>query len=237
LEGRYTGTNDPLTGLPIGELVEPLTAEWPVAKQLAGSSVRLEGLDPAAHGQALWETTGGLQNAVLWQYMSEGPFTARSEFDTAMHDAAGKRDPVFYAIVDKGSSRALGRAAFLNIKPANRCVEVGHLLFAKELQRTRGTTEALYLMARYAFDELRYRRYEWKCNALNAKSRRAAERFGFVFEGVFRQHMIVKGRNRDSAWYSILANEWPGVKRALESWLAPENFDGQGRQRRRLSEF
>jgi RimJ/RimL family protein N-acetyltransferase len=218
-------------------LVEPLTAEWPVAKELAGSWVRLEGLNPQLHGEALWESTGGLKNAALWQYMSEGPFTERSEFDLAMHDAAGKQDPVFYAIVEQAGSRAVGRAAFLNIKPTNRCVEVGHLLFAQELQRTRGATEALYLMARYAFDELRYRRYEWKCNALNAKSRQAAERFGFVFEGVFRQHMIVKGRSRDSAWYSMLADEWPDVKLALENWLAPENFDAQGRQRRRLSDF
>jgi RimJ/RimL family protein N-acetyltransferase len=169
--------------------------------------------------------------------MSEGPFNERHEFDTAMHDAARHEDPVFFAIIDQATGRAIGRCALLNIRPKHRCVEVGHLLFSPQLQRTRGATEALYLMARYAFDELGYRRYEWKCNALNAKSRAAAERFGFIFEGVFRQHMIIKGRSRDSAWFSMLAEEWPKVRKALETWLSPTNFDDAGNQRKRLSEL
>jgi RimJ/RimL family protein N-acetyltransferase len=229
---------DPVTGLLIGRLVEPpLTAEWPVARTMPGHAVRLEPLDPDVHGDALWKAAGGIQNAALWQYMPGGPFLERQDFDKAIGDSAKNAEMVFFAIIDQVTGQAAGECAFLNIKPNHRSVEVGHLMFSPQLQRTRGATEALYLMARYAFDQLHYRRYEWKCNALNAKSRQAAERFGFRFEGVFRQHMIVKGRSRDSAWFSIVAEEWPAVRRALEAWLAPENFDEHGKQRRRLQEF
>ncbi len=141
---------------------------------------------------------------------------------------------MFLAIVDNASGNAVGRAAYMNIVPNHRTIEVGHLMFSPQLQRTRLATEAMYLMMRHVFDDLRYRRYEWKCNAQNLGSRRAALRLGFSFEGIFRQHMIVKGRNRDTAWFSIVDGEWPAIKSALEQWLEPQNFDEHGTQRMRL---
>jgi len=220
-----------LSGLP----VRP--ALWPETQGLTGQSVRIERLQPEIHGDALWETTGGLHNAALWEYMGDGPFAARGEMDTALTLASEKRDPIYFAIVDQETGQAVGRCSYLNIRPEHGVIEVGNLVFSAALQRTRGATEALYLMARNAFDHLGYRRYEWKCNALNVKSRQAALRTGFVFEGIFRQHMIVKGRNRDTAWFSILDQEWPQVRAATENWLAAENFDDNGRQRQRLSYF
>jgi RimJ/RimL family protein N-acetyltransferase len=212
-------------------------ALWPGTKILAGETVRIERLDPAIHGEALWETTGGLRNAALWDYMGDGPFLTQSEMDAALKLASENRDPAYFAIVDQKAGKAVGRCSYLNIRTEHGVIEVGNLVFSAALQRTRGATEALYLMARNAFDHLGYRRYEWKCNALNAKSRQAALRTGFVFEGIFRQHMIVKGRNRDTAWFSILDKEWPAVRSALESWLAADNFDESGQQRRRLAEL
>jgi RimJ/RimL family protein N-acetyltransferase len=148
---------------------------------------------------------------------------------------AASEDPLFYAIVDRASGRAVGRAALMRIEPLHRVIEVGSILFTPPLQRTRGATEAMYLMARYVFDELGYRRYEWKCNALNEPSRAAALRLGFTYEGLFRQHMIIKGRNRDTAWYSMIDTEWQARRARFETWLAPENFDASGRQRTALS--
>jgi RimJ/RimL family protein N-acetyltransferase len=148
---------------------------------------------------------------------------------------AASADPLFYAIVDRASGLAVGRAALMRIEPAHRVIEVGSILFTPGLQRTRGATEAMYLMARYVFDDLGYRRYEWKCNALNQPSRAAALRLGFTYEGLFRQHMIIKGRNRDTAWYSMIDTEWRARRGRIETWLAPENFDANGRQRTALS--
>ena len=148
-----------------------------------------------------------------------------------MEKKSASEDPLFFAILDKPSCAPAGYACFMRIEPAHRCIEVGSILFAPSLQRTRGATEAMYLMARHVFEDLGYRRYEWKCNTLNEPSRRAALRLGFTFEGVFRQHMIVKGRNRDTAWYSMLDHEWPARKAAFERWLDPGNFDDQGRQK------
>ena len=214
--------------------MEPLTAIWPEPKELPGRYVKLLPLRAELHGEDLWKVLGGPHNAALWQYMPEGPFTHREAFDAAICQAQSQTDPLFFAIVDSSSRQALGRCAFLNIKPNHRTIEVGHLIYAPQLQRTRGATETFYLLAKYAFDELQYRRLEWKCNALNARSRSAALRLGFRFEGIFRQHMIIKGRNRDSAWFSIIDQEWPTVKAALEDWLADENFDERGTQRKRL---
>jgi len=172
---------------------------------------------------------------VLWTYMFDGPFRDRPSFDRALEWKATSHDPLFFAIVDRSSRRATGQAAFMRIEPTHRVIEVGSILYTRPLQRTRGATEAMYLMARYVFEELQYRRYEWKCNSLNAASRTAALRLGFTFEGVFRQHMIVKGRSRDTAWYSILDSEWPARKAAFERWLSPDNFDAHGRQKTALS--
>jgi RimJ/RimL family protein N-acetyltransferase len=217
--------------LPVGEAVDPRPARRPQRVALQGRYIDVAPLDPAAHGDALFEGSAGSANDGLWAYLFDGPFHDRPTFDRALERKATSEDPLFFAIVDRGSRRATGIAAFMRIEPTHRVIEVGSILYTKALQRTRGATEAMYLMARYVFEELEYRRYEWKCNALNAASRGAALRLGFAFEGVFRQHMIVKGRSRDTAWYSMIDAEWPARKAAFERWLTPDNFDREGRQR------
>jgi RimJ/RimL family protein N-acetyltransferase len=180
-------------------------------------------LDTAAHGDSLWQKTGGAQNAELWDYMPDGPFTDRPSFDEHLARKAASADPLFFALVDNSSGEAAGLASLMRIDAKNRVIEVGGIMYSPALQRTPGGTEAMYLLARYVFDDLGYRRYEWKCNALNAPSRAAALRYGFSFEGIFRQHMIVKRRNRDTAWFSMLDGEWPARRQAFEDWLRPEN--------------
>jgi len=167
--------------------------------------------------------------------MPDGPFLEREAFDENMRSKEVSEDPLFYAIVDRRTRLAVGRAALMRIDPQNRVIEVGNIMYTLALQRTRGATEAMYLLARYVFEDLGYRRYEWKCNALNEPSRRAALRLGFSFEGIFRQHMIVKGRNRDTAWFSMLDSEWPARKREFERWLDGSNFDSQGLQKTPLN--
>ena len=195
---------------------------------LDGTSVTLMPLAPAAHARDLFEALRGADH--LWTYLTYGPFTDYTSFRAHTDELAASSDPFFFSIVETPSGRAVGRAALMRIEPAHRVIEVGHILYSPGLQRTRGATEAMYLLARYVFEDLGYRRYEWKCNALNEGSRAAAGRLGFVYEGTFRQHMIVKGRNRDTAWFSMLDVEWPERKRAFERWLAPANFDANGRQ-------
>jgi RimJ/RimL family protein N-acetyltransferase len=197
---------------------------------LSGRYVTVAPLDPAQHGDDLWEATRGEENYALWRYLPDGPFELRAEFDKNLAVMAASRDHLFFAIVDNQSGKAVGRAAYLRIEPKHRCIEVGSILYSPALQKTRGATEAMFLMARHVFEELGYRRYEWKCNALNEPSRRAALRLGFTFEGIFRQHMIVKGENRDTAWFSMLDWEWPAQKQAFERWLDPANFSSDGRQ-------
>lgn len=167
--------------------------------------------------------------------MADGPYRDYETFEAAIRKKAESEDPLFFAIVDPRSGGALGYASFLRIEPNHRVIEVGSIVYSPALQRTPGATEAMYLMSRYVFEQLGYRRYEWKCHALNERSRRAALRLGFQFEGIFRQHMIVKGRNRDTAWFSMLDREWPERKQNFERWLAPENFDAHGRQQVSLS--
>jgi len=204
---------------------------------LEGRYVILAPLDARSHGDALWEATRGEQNDALWQYLAEGPFRDRKDFDKTLEGMAASEDPLFFAIIDGASGHAAGRASYLRIDPKHGSIEVGSILYSPALQRTRGATEAMYLMARHAFEDLGYRRYEWKCNALNEPSRRAALRLGFTFEGIFRQHQIVKGRNRDTAWFSMLDGEWPRRKEAFERWLDPENFSATGEQKRKLGEL
>jgi RimJ/RimL family protein N-acetyltransferase len=192
--------------------------------------VTLEPLDRAAHGDALWDAIRAPENDDLWRYLFDGPFRDRAAFDASLDRKSSGGDPLFFAIVDRASGRAAGYASYMRIEPAHRAIEVGSILYTPALQRTAGATEAMYLMARHVFDDLGYRRYEWKCNAANAASRRAALRLGFVFEGIFRQHMIVKGTSRDTAWFSMLDREWPARKAAFERWLDPANFDAEGRQ-------
>jgi RimJ/RimL family protein N-acetyltransferase len=209
-------------------------AKRPERTTVKGQFVTIAPLDPAIHAQALWEGTQGAENERLWTYVFAGPFPDRADFETYLIQRAAAEDPLSFAILDHASGRAVGLAALMRIEPEHRSIEVGSILHTPVLQRTRGATEAMYLIARHVFEELGYRRYEWKCNALNETSRRAALRLGFTFEGVFRQHMIVKGRNRDTAWFSMLDCEWPKRKAGFERWLNPSNFDATGRQRSSL---
>ena len=206
----------------------------PTRVKLGGRYVLIEPLNPARHTDALWQGLGGAANETLWLYMPDGPFAERAAFDAYMEAKAISEDPLFFAIVDRMTGLAAGRATLMRIDPLNRVIEVGGIIYTRALQRSRGATEAMYLLARYVFEDLGYRRYEWKCNALNEPSRRAALRLGFSFEGVFRQHMIIKGQNRDTAWFSMLDSEWAARKRAFERWLEETNFDSEGNQITRL---
>lgn len=220
---------------PLGPLVDGAPAKRPGRATLPGRHVTLAPLDVARDGFALWEGTGGAGHDHLWTYMFHGPFHDRGTFYSHLQTKSVSEDPLFLAILDAASNRALGHASYMRIKPEHRCIEVGNILYAPALQRTIGATEAMYLMARHVFEKLGYSRYEWKCDALNAASRSAALRLGFQFEGVFRQHMIIKGRNRDTAWFAMLDSEWPARKAAFERWLAGSNFDAQGTQKVSLS--
>jgi RimJ/RimL family protein N-acetyltransferase len=211
---------------------------WPARSALSGRDVALEPIDPRRHGSDLFLLShAGDKTRDLWTYMPYGPFADAVAFEGWLRGCAAASDPIFFAVRDRQSGQAAGMASYLNVVPENGVIEIGHIWFAPCLQGTRQSTEALFLMIRHAVDELRYRRVEWKCNALNEASRRAALRLGFTFEGIFRQHMIVKGRNRDTAWFSILDREWPDIRANFEAWLSPDNFDPQGRQRRSLSEL
>ncbi|CAA9543042.1 MAG: Protein export cytoplasm protein SecA ATPase RNA helicase [uncultured Thermomicrobiales bacterium] len=221
----------------VGSLGAPLDwspVEAPARIVLTGARVRLEPLDPERHGREMFAAQGSDADPDLWTWMSSGPYDDEHTFRRYLETAATGDDPMFFAILDEASEDASGVAAFLRIDPANGVVEIGHIWFGSRLQRTPAATESLFLLARHAFDGLGYRRLEWKCNALNSRSRRAAVRFGFSYEGTFRQHMVVKGRNRDTAWYAIVDDEWPPVRAAFEAWLAPANFDSEGVQRRSL---
>jgi RimJ/RimL family protein N-acetyltransferase len=222
---------DPRTGQPVGFPVDATPARPPGPVTLTGRYGAVERLDPERHGGPLWEAVAG--HPPLWTYMSFGPFVEAAAFSQWLASRPPSTDPYFYAIVAP-DGRAIGLAALMSIRPEMRVIEVGNILLAPRLQRTPLATEAQYLLARYAFETLGYRRYEWKCDALNAASRRAAQRFGFRHEGIFRDHMIIKGRSRDTAWCAMLEAEWPARKAAFERWLAPENFDAAGAQRERL---
>jgi RimJ/RimL family protein N-acetyltransferase len=221
--------------LPLGPIVASPAAAHPEKVAIRGRIVDLEPLDPAAHAESLFALTCGPERESLWRYLLKGPFDDRQQFDAYLQQLAASDDPLCFAIVEKRSGRAVGWANYMRIEPAHRVLEVGNVMFSPALKRTTGATEAIYLMARNAFDVLGYRRFEWKCNALNAASRRAAIRFGFTFEGIFRQHMVVKGHSRDTAWFSMIDSEWPSRKKAFETWLSPSNFDEGGNQRVSLS--
>jgi len=219
----------------VGDPVDPSSSPRPQRTTLEGRTVKLVPLDAHDHLEDLWLATGGPDNEHLWTYMFEWPFQNRSSLEANLQRKEASDDPLYYTIIDKASGDAVGWAAFMRMEPLQRVMEVGSIMFTSRIQRTYGATEAMYLMARYAFENLHIRRYEWKCDALNEPSRRAALRLGFKFEGLFRQHMVVKGRNRDTAWYSMLDSEWPGRKRAFEQWLDSKNFDEHGKQRVSLS--
>jgi RimJ/RimL family protein N-acetyltransferase len=223
---------DPSHGAKLGPRVDATPAAPPAPVRLEGRFGRIEKLDATAHASALWDAVRG--HDAIWTYLSYGPFANAADFSAWLTGRARLTDPYSYAVVEGASGHAVGIVTLMEIRPAVRVIEVGNILYSPALQRTALATEAQYLLARYAFETLRYRRYEWKCNALNAASRRAALRFGFTFEGVFRQHMIVKGRSRDTAWYAMLDSEWPARKRAFEHWLDSGNFGHDGVQKTSL---
>ncbi len=225
----------PSTGQPVGLPVANATpGPRPGPVTLEGRYGRVERL-AQHHDKDLWDAVNG--HDTIWTYMSGyGPFPDFPAFSKWVGSRPPLEDPYSYAILDK-SGRAVGISTLMEIKPAMRSIEVGHIVYSPALQRTPLGTEAQYLLARYVFETLGYRRYEWKCNALNAPSHRAALRYGFVYEGILRQAMIAKGRNRDTTYFSMLDSEWPARKLAFERWLAPENFDGKGRQRVSLVEM
>lgn len=223
--------------LPLGAPVPGSPARRPEPTVLEGRHVRLVPFDAARHAAPLYAASHGPQKEALWAYLFPAPFADVDAFTRSYAEAATKADPLLFAIEETGSGDVVGHATYMRIEPGHRVIEVGNILYTPRLQRTPGATEAMYLMARHAFDALGYRRYEWKCNALNAPSRRAAERLGFSFEGIFRKHMIVKGLNRDTAWFAMTDDDWPRVKAAFEAWLDPENFDADGRQKETLEDI
>lgn len=222
-------------GQPIGDPV----AYWkPVAPPprtpIEGRYCRIEPIDPERHAAQLFEAISGDQDGRSWTYMAYGPFATLPEYRAWMKSTCLGDDPLYHAVIDAPTGKAVGVASYLRIDPKVGVIETGNIHYSPRLQRTRAATEAMYLMARRVFDELRYRRYEWKCDALNAPSRKAAIRFGFSYEGIFRQATIYKGRNRDTAWYAMIDKEWPALKAAYETWLDPANFDAAGNQKQAL---
>ncbi len=200
---------------------------------LCGRTVALEPLDAGHHAAALWQAVKGHDE--LWTWLPDGPYATEADLRRAIEEKQSALGAVFLAIVPTATGTAAGYASYMRMEPAQGVVEVGNILLTPGLQRTTAATEAMYLMAAHIFDRLGYRRYEWKCNAKNEPSRRAALRLGFTLEGIFRQHMVVKGMNRDTAWFSMLDREWPARKRAFEAWLNPANHDEEGRQRQSLT--
>ncbi len=208
----------------------------PERSTLHGAHVIVRPVDADRDADPLYQVShpprGDLE---IWTYLPDGPYDGVEHLGQMLAWAETSQDPLYFTLVKRPEERPMGLASYLRITPEFGVIEIGHILFGVPLQRTTAATEAVFLLARHAFDQLGYRRLEWKCNALNAASRRAAERFGFTFEGVFRNHQVVKGRNRDTAWYSIVDDEWPAIREAFEAWLAPENFDPDGVQKRALS--
>ena len=225
-------------GQPIGFPLPGWTARpRPPRSVMTGRYCRVEPIDPERHAEQLHRANAADREARIWTYLAYGPFDSAAAYRRWMEGTCLGDDPLFHAVVDGASGEATGVASYLRIDPPVGVIEVGHINYAPALQRSPAATEAMYLMMRRVFDELGYRRYEWKCDAVNAPSRAAAERLGFTYEGIFRQATIYKGRNRDTAWYSITDQEWPRIKAAFESWLDPANFDAQGKQRKRLSDL
>jgi RimJ/RimL family protein N-acetyltransferase len=232
------GTSQALTNAYHQAIGAPLP-EWttrplPERKTIEGRYCRLEPLTPAQHAEGLWQAVSSAPDGRDWTYLTVGPFAQADAFLSHLTQAAASEDPLHYVVIDKRSGLAVGSLALMRIDPKNGVMEVGHVTFTSLLQRTPLSTEAQFLLMQYAFEQLGYRRYEWKCDSLNAPSRAAAERLGFRFEGIFRQAIVYKGRSRDTAWFSILDHEWSDLRTAFERWLAPENFDAQGQQLTRL---
>jgi RimJ/RimL family protein N-acetyltransferase len=226
-----------MTSRPVGPIVDPLPpGAAPDLRPLHGRWTRLDALSLAHHGLSLWNSFAHDDpNGDVWTWMPYGPFADEATFLEWLKAREAARDPWFYAIVKRDTGMAVGMGAFMRLDAANGAIEIGNIWMSPVLQRTREATEAIYLMMRHAFDDLGVRRLEWKCDALNTPSRQAATRFGFQFEGLFKQHMIIKGRNRDTAWFAIIDKDWPKIRAGFEAWLDEGNFDEAGRQRSTLS--
>jgi RimJ/RimL family protein N-acetyltransferase len=217
---------------PVGPIVDPVpSGVKPDLRPLHGRWIRLDPLNAAHHGPSLYKNALG---GDIWTWLPYGPFADEAAFLLWAKEREAQRDPWFYAFVKRDCGESLGMGAFMRHDAINGVIEIGHIWMTPPLQRTRESTESIYLMMRHAFDDLGVRRLEWKCDALNAPSRAAALRFGFQFEGVFRQHMIVKGRNRDTAWFAIIDKDWPKARAGFEAWLEEGNFDGDGVQKQPL---
>lgn len=225
-------------GHPIGDALPNFKpGDLPKMERLEGRYVIVECLSKDKHGADLYEVYGPDSPADMWTYLFQNPVQSQEEWSALLDQMLADQDRFYYAIVDKESGKALGTFALMRINRGSRVIEVGSVTYSPQLKRTRLATEAQYLLARYVFEELEYRRYEWKCDALNQPSRYAAERLGFIYEGTFRQAVVYKGRNRDTDWLAMIDRDWPAVKTRLEKWLSPDNFDENGQQIKALSDF
>jgi RimJ/RimL family protein N-acetyltransferase len=225
-------------GQPIGAALPDWTARpLPPRSPMIGRLCRIEPINSARHAAELHDAYQQDREGRNWTYLGYGPFDSLGAWSAWMERTCRGSDPLFHAIIDGATGRAVGMASYLRLDPGAGVIEVGHIHYSPLLQRRTAATEAMYLMMRRVFEELGYRRYEWKCDALNQPSRHAARRLGFSFEGVFRQATIYKGRNRDTAWYAIIDRDWPALAEAYERWLDPGNFDARGRQRLHLADL
>jgi RimJ/RimL family protein N-acetyltransferase len=223
-------------GQPIGPPVPGWTPRpLPPRTAIEGRFCRVEPVDVTRHAAELYDANGDDRDGRNWTYLPHGPYPSFEDYRAYLETAAVRDDPLIHAIIDRASGRAVGVASLMRIDPTNGVIEVGGINYSPRLQRRPAATEAMYLLMRRVFDELRYRRYEWKCDCLNAASRAAAQRLGFRYEGLFRQATVYKGRSRDTAWFSIIDREWPPLRRAFEAWLDPGNFDAAGHQRQSLA--
>jgi RimJ/RimL family protein N-acetyltransferase len=231
---RVSATLPGMTGpteRPLGERLDWTAAKSPARASLRGSHVLLRPVNATTDAEPLYAVSHPPDgDPAIWTYLPDGPYESAEHLRQMLAWAETSKDRLSFTLVLLPDERPLGLASYLRITTEFGVIEIGHIWFGVPLQRTTAATEAIYLLARHAFDDLGYRRLEWKCNALNAASRRAAERFGFTFEGIFRKHQVVKGRNRDTAWYAITDDEWPAIRAGFQSWLAPENFDSESRQ-------
>ena len=229
---------DPQCGLPIGpKLVDASPARWPEPVVLQGRFCTLEPLNAERHLEQLYQACTSPDAAARFRYMPDPAPGSMKELENWIRKVTGARDPMAFAVIDRRTDTVQGRQTLMRITPAHQCIEIGNIYWGPAIAGTQVSTEANYLFARYVFEELGYRRYEWKCDALNAPSRRAALRFGFTFEGHFRRAVITRNRSRDTCWYAMIDEEWPALKGAYECWLSDANFDGDGRQRQRLGDL
>lgn len=246
MQGRSNGQvnheGDRVTQNALGQEIGFPVPNWsarpkPPRAPLQGRFARIEMLDADAHAAQLYAANAADLEGRIWTYLPYGPYAEESVYRDWVAGMSKSEDPLFHAIIDQASGKAVGVASYLRIDAPVGVIEVGHINYAPVLQRTAAASEAMYLLMKRVFDELGYRRYEWKCDALNAPSRAAAERLGFAYEGLFRQATIYKGRNRDTAWYAIIDKDWPKIRAVYEAWLAPGNFDSNHKPKQRLSEM